>query len=64
MADLKPGTRVTYTGTLTPRLTGKSGTVSGKDSRNGWIIVDIDGEGLTKCAAVNLTAQGVTTASA
>jgi len=55
-AAIKKGSRVRYTGTTCPGLTGKSGTVD-KVDRKGWVHVTFDGSGMsTKCDESNLTA--------
>jgi len=53
----RPGFRVTYVGTLTPRLTGKQGVVTGM-KRGGWVLVDFDDGNETECADNNLRLVG------
>jgi len=53
----RPGFRVTYVGTLTPRLTGKQGVVTGI-KRGGWVLVDFGDGDETECADNNLRLAG------
>ena len=41
---LRKGHRVQYQGTITPRLRDCFGTVINPHNRNGWIVVQFDGD--------------------
>lgn len=55
MAHFTRRQRVTYTGTLCPLLIGRTGSVVGTD-RSGWVCVDFEGWGTTRCSPHSLTA--------